>query len=150
MLDWSLADYDQAVSLINRPDVVSGMVREGSEDYPPQLPCWESAKSYITNSGGWYFLPLADRIYEAHVFYLKAARGRLAFEHSRRVFQDMSHKADRLIGQIAIENCLACRFVERLGCRLVDLKTGDYWIGNRKTDLGLFVYEFEKDRRLCW
>lgn len=144
IIDSPLVGYDEALALINRPDVTCGMVRDGQEDYPPTLPRWDEAESYITKYGGWYFLPVNNTIHEAHLFYTREARGLPAFEHSRHVFQDMSRKTGRIVGQIAIRNRLACRFVEKLGCRLVDLKTGDFWIGDKKTDLGLFVYEFEK------
>lgn len=148
MIDLPLVGFDQANELINSPELVSGMVREGQEDYPALLPNWDIAESYITPYGGWYFIPVKNRIHEAHVFYLKSARGKWAMRHSESVFRDMSRKSDKLIGQIGLANRLACRFVERLGCSLVARKTGDYWISDTKTDLGLYVYEFKKVRQL--
>lgn len=142
--DWSLADYDQALELIHSPDVVSGMVRVGADDYPPELPNWDRSISYLTPMGGWYFEPVKNRIHQAHVLYRKEVRGEPALEHSRAVFEDMKRHTDRIIGEIGLNNRLACRFVECLGCRLVGRKTGDYWIGDQKTDLGLYVYEFKK------
>lgn len=142
MRDWLLADYNQALDLIRHPDVVSGMVRDGQDDYEPTLPYWEESISYLTPLGGWYFIPVKNRIHEAHVLYRKEMRGPEAYEHSRWVLEDMARYSDRILGSIGIENRAACRFVERLGCSLVGRKTGDYWIGDKRTDLGLYVYGF--------
>lgn len=145
MPDWPLADYNQALSLIRHPDVTFGMVREGAEDCEPELPLWNESISYLTPMGGWYFIPVKNRIHQAHVLYRKEMRGPEAYEHSLWVFDQMSQHSSMIIGEIGLRNRLACQFVERLGCRLVNRKTGDYWIGDKRTDLGLYVYEFKEN-----
>jgi hypothetical protein len=118
------------------------MWREGEEDAEAQLP--EGGVYFLERFGGWVFYPVSDRVYDAHVLYLPHVRGKKAFEHSKWVFSQMSKISDKIQGEIAVKNKAACRFVEKLGCQLVARKTGNYWIGKERTDLGLYEYEFKE------
>lgn len=139
-----LKTHSNPDELINHPSVVSGMYREGEEDYRASIP--EGSISYLTELGGWIFTKIKPRVYDGHLLYLPEARGLFARNHSRWVFSQMSRISDKIQGEIALENKAACKFVEKLGCQLVTRKTGNYWIGNKKTDLGLYEYEFKEIR----
>lgn len=119
------------------PSVRAGSWREGPE--PETFEGVEEGlfsdgvRHFVTSKGGWIIMPDGD----AHLFYLPEGRGRFAYNHSLYV---LSLLDDKIHGEIALKNRAACRFVESLGCQLITRKTGNYWIGNEKTDLGLYEY----------
>ena len=136
----NITDKQQILSIISDPSVMRGMFREGKAPVKAFYP--EKCTMFMTDNGGWGFYPLADGSYGAHIAYLPAGRGKEARDHSEWVLSQMSELCDKIQGYIALSNRAACRFVEKLGFRLETRKTGDYWIGDKKTDLGLYVYEF--------
>lgn len=143
-----LLSREEAEAVARKPECVAGMVREGVDDRAPTLERWDESISYITTFGGWYFVPIKGRVYEAHFFYTKDSWGKLAVEHSRAVLHDISDRVDTLLGQIAKENRHALRFVRSLNGIVVDTLKGDFWLGDKKTDIEVIRYECKKIRRL--
>lgn len=120
------------------------MVREGKDEARAEIP--PNSVIYIESFGGWLFIPISEKVWEAHLLYKKGFRGKFALEHSKNVFESIKNKCDTIVGEIGLINRHACRFVEKLGCELIEVKRGDYYIDDRPTDIGVYRYEFKEIR----
>ncbi len=141
---------DLAYKIFNHEYVANRSYRLGKEKRSANFDL-EGAEGYwfLCEGGGWCFIHEGDDVYSCHFAYLPSSLGIKSARHTLEALKFIESKgAKRLVGWIALEAKETTNFLSKLNFKMTQQKSGDFWVNDKKTKLGLYNYEFIRTRRL--
>jgi len=102
---------------------------------------------FLCDGGGWCFINQGDDVYSCHFGYLPNHLGRKSVKHTLEALRFIESKgAKRLVGWIALEAKETTNFLNKLNFKMTQQKSGDFWLNDKRTKIGLYNYEFTDSR----
>ncbi len=135
---------DLAYKIFNHEYVLNRSWTSGQEKKLPDLDFSEvDGYWFLCEGGGWCFIDQGNDVYSCHFGYLPNHLGRKSAKHTLEALEFIRSKgAKTLLGWIALEAKETTNFLNKLNFKLLQRKSGDFWINDKKTELGLYNYEF--------
>lgn len=123
--------------------IVNRSWRSGKNKVKPQLNL-EDKKGYwfLCDYGGWCFIDEGNGVFSCHFGYLPKGLRKTSVKHTKEALEFIKSKGGKLlVGWIALEAKETVNFLNKLNFQMKQRKSGDFWVNDKKTDLGLYNYE---------
>lgn len=102
---------------------------------------------FLCEGGGWCFIDQGNGVYSCHFGYIPTSLGIKSLRHTLEALKFIKSKgAKSLIGWVAIEAKETTNFLTKLNFKMTQQKSGDFWLNDKQTKLGLYNYEFINSR----